>query len=484
MTISVKQILGIGLLLFSITAYTSEGYHHSDEHWQLLEFANFKLGRYPQQNLVSEYSKEMRSAFQPGIAYVSIRSLEAVGINNPFHIAFALRLVSCMLGWLVLAIIVINCKKLGVAEKHQKLLAIVSMFLWFIPYSICRFSNENWSGIFFCFGLLAIALNSSNSFKYYFLSGILVGISYLCRFQIAFALIGLAAWLLFIQRAAFLKLLSFTIAFTVMLVVGALVDHWFYGHYTFTAYNYFYANIIEGVAASFGVSPWHQYFIMIFESAAAPISIVILLGYIYSFYKSPKHLFHWVVASFLFCHCLVGHKELRFLFPLIYLLPFILVSAVRSINLWTQTTIMKFFRGVIIVENVALLIAIVFFKPAEETITFDRFVYNQAQKRPVVIFYKEHDPYQFGDQRQYFYAPNNLTLIKLENDSTIKDYRKSKDELLLIFDDRFDVSDNVKPYIGKQVFNTFPSWLKNFNVGNWLSRAKVWALYESNKSKP
>jgi phosphatidylinositol glycan class B len=217
MTISVKQILGIGLILFSITAYTSEGYHHSDEHWQLVEFANYKLGRYPQQNLASEYSKEMRSAFQPGIAYVAIQSLEAIGITNPFYSAFVLRLVSCVLGWLVLAIVVVNCAKLGVPEKHQKLVAIISMFLWFTPYLVCRFSNENWSGIFFCFGLLAIALNDSSSFKYYFLSGLLVGISYLCRFQIAFALIGLLAWLVFIQRASFFMLLSFAIAFIFMI---------------------------------------------------------------------------------------------------------------------------------------------------------------------------------------------------------------------------------------------------------------------------
>jgi hypothetical protein len=48
----------------------------------------------------------------------------------------------------------------------------------------------------------------------------------------------------------------------------------------------------------------------------------------------------------------------------------------------------------------------------------------------------------------------------------------------LIFDDRFEVSDSVKQYVGKQVFKTFPEWLKNFNVADWLSRAKVWALYE------
>ncbi len=487
MKLSTRQILFIGLIFFIITASTSIGYHHSDEHWQLLEFANFKLGRSPQYDLASEYGKEMRSAFQPSVAFLTIRFLEGIGIKNPFDVAFVLRILSCVLGWFAFTAIVIKSKKLGINEEYQKLLAAISMFLWFIPYTSCRFSNENYSGIFFCFAIIIVGINSSTHWKYFLLAGVLIGISYLCRFQILFAAIGLLAWMAFIKKLPMVTIIIFLSGFFIVFVIGLFIDQWFYGHFTFTAYNYFYANIIKGVASSFGVSPWWYYFNMVFESAAAPISIVILAGYFYSLCYFRLHAFHWAVFFFVLGHCLVGHKELRFLFPMIYLLPFILVlgfgkATKNGKNYIQKSRLIKLFFGLVLIENGLLLLVIALLKPAEETTSFNQFIYTLASKQPVTIFYIDKDPYQFGDQRQYFYCPKNLSLQRIENDSTIMRYKPAANSLLLVYDEKFYASENVKAYIGKPVFKTFPLWLSNVNYGNWLSRAKSWSLYELKKS--
>ncbi len=482
MRFTTKHILVVGLILFVITAFTSKGYHHSDEHWQLLEFANFKLGRSPKYNLASEYGKEMRSAFQPGIAYVVIQCAERLGIKNPFDIALILRLISVVFAWLALSVVVLKSKNFGVSLTNQKLLACLSMLLWFIPYTACRFSNENWSGFLFCLGVVMLLKDREIKKMEFLLAGTLVGLSYLCRFQIAFAIVGLFIWLLFVKKVKFHSIALFMLGLLLIMFLGVELDKWFYGHYTFTAYHYYYANIVEGVAASFGVSPWWYYLKMILESAAAPLSVVLILGYFYSFFYTKTHLVHLVVFFFLVGHSIVGHKELRFLFPMIYFLPLILTLGYQGLqNNWSAVIKLKWvniFFKLIVIENMILLLAIVFFKPAEETISFDQYVYELASNHAVTIFYAKDDPYKFGDQRQYFYYPQGLRLKKIENQARLNEYKKQNpSQLLLLYDPHFYPAEEIKMYIGQPVFKTFPEWVTNFNIGNWLGRAKSWSLY-------
>lgn len=37
-------LITLALIVFITVAYNSSGYHHEDEHYQLIEFANYKLG--------------------------------------------------------------------------------------------------------------------------------------------------------------------------------------------------------------------------------------------------------------------------------------------------------------------------------------------------------------------------------------------------------------------------------------------------------
>ena len=53
-----KFILPIGLLFFLCAAFFSKGYFHADEHFQLLEFANYALEN--QENPIWEYQEKIR----------------------------------------------------------------------------------------------------------------------------------------------------------------------------------------------------------------------------------------------------------------------------------------------------------------------------------------------------------------------------------------------------------------------------------------
>ena len=59
-----KNIFILSLFVYLITAFFSVGYYHPDEHFQLLELCNYKLGNSPASDLAWEFNERIR----PGIA--------------------------------------------------------------------------------------------------------------------------------------------------------------------------------------------------------------------------------------------------------------------------------------------------------------------------------------------------------------------------------------------------------------------------------
>src|ERR1700757_84805 len=75
-----------GLLINIVAAWFSVGYHHPDEHFQILEVCNYKLENSPVTDLPWEFAAKIRPGLQPFIAYCFITVFNAVGINSPFII--------------------------------------------------------------------------------------------------------------------------------------------------------------------------------------------------------------------------------------------------------------------------------------------------------------------------------------------------------------------------------------------------------------
>src|SRR6516165_10768535 len=89
--------LAAALGVHLIAAWYNGGFLNADEHYQIIEFAQYKLGRQPPSALAWEFGATMRPALQPWLAAGAIRLGEAVGVSSPFAIAFALRIVSTLL---------------------------------------------------------------------------------------------------------------------------------------------------------------------------------------------------------------------------------------------------------------------------------------------------------------------------------------------------------------------------------------------------
>ena len=90
-----KSVLYIGgVVFFLLTAFFSEGFYHGDEHFQIIEFAQFKLGKTAQVNLPWEFEAQIRPTLQPVLAMGIFYVCDLISIIDPHTQAFVLRLIT------------------------------------------------------------------------------------------------------------------------------------------------------------------------------------------------------------------------------------------------------------------------------------------------------------------------------------------------------------------------------------------------------
>ncbi len=485
-----KLVLWISLFLHVCCAWFSVGYHYDDEHWQILEFANYKLGLSPVGDLPWEFTDQIRPTLQPLIVYAIAKVMMALKAYNPFTLIFLLRLVTGILSWVATLLIIQHTRQFFTKRIHFYYLILFASFLWFIPYIHVRYSGETWSGLFFFFGLyylLEILENEKEFSKNWvfksFLVGLSLGISFWCRFQIMFALVGLGAWILVFKFKSILKLVPTIFGALLILGIGVLVDHWFYNKWVFTPYNYFESNIIKNVAASFGETPWWDYIKMFILHAGIPISILLLGAIILSVYAQPKNPYVWAFFAFIGGHMLVGHKEMRFLFPLIYILPIICFLPVTSknFNKWLVQIPKGVYRigGLLLVGmNCILLTVIVFIKAPADNVLLYQYLYSHTNGKPVKLVTLSSNPCIPGHLKVNFYLPPDFEIIKIDSASQLKSFANKSAWTVYFFDDHFTPDQNaLKVSNLNLVYRNYPTFIRKFNFNGWVDRQKIYSLY-------
>lgn len=458
-------------------SYFTVGFYHADEHFQLLEFANYKLGNTELENLTWEYGSKLRPTLQPTMVVGVIQFLSLFGIEDPFYIAFFLRLLSS-----ILAIYSMHLLFKVYGDKIQnptlKYWFLVSSFLfWIVIYVGARFSSENWSAMFFVMGFSAYFLSFNESkFKKYFLVAILMGLSFLFRYQAGFMIAGFAGWLLFVKKEKIPFVAYFSAIIVAVIGVGVGIDSWFYGEFTFSAYSYFYENIVLDKAQKYGVDPWWYYLREVFNQAVPPFSLLIITSLLLLFLFQRKNPLTWVLLPFILIHFLLSHKELRFLFPVVYFLPAVFFTVLIFIQEKWNTHFIenKLFRMTMKAMFVvyAILLILISFKPGEVNIRLYEMVYHQY-KQPVTLtlitpLFQENEPVH------YFYFRDNLTYQKVKGPAS---FELANNQINLLVLDNAELPKDYK-YPHKLIYSSFPNWLEPFNFGGWMERATFRRVYE------
>ena len=323
-----RVILVLAIAWYSLTAYFSLGYYQADEHYQLIEFAGVIDGTAKGTDLAWEFQAQIRPSLQPVLCHAVFSACRVLSIDDAYAQAFILRLLTGLFAVFSIRFFARSCKPL-ILPENWKLFLVLSYFTWFLPFVNVRFSSETWAGLFLLLSL-ALSMRENIGSRQFFMIGLLTGLGFLFRFQAIAASAGLILWLMIIKKESFGRIALLGTGAALVIVAGTLLDLWFYKNFVFTPWRYFKVNLIDGVASGFGTSPWYYYFYYVFRFSFFPFGILILGSLLFLLIKKPANIFIWTVVPFLVLHSVIPHKELRFLFPVINLIPAIFFLAFQE----------------------------------------------------------------------------------------------------------------------------------------------------------
>lgn len=464
------------ILLLIIACFFSVGYFHPDEHFQLLEFAGLKLGLTEEKFLTWEFHERIRPTFQPFIIIIIYKFFSFFNINSPFVIVLILRLLSATLSIYTLNLIYTYFSKNITHPTLLKWFKIITFLSWFIIFFGVRFSSENWSGSLFVIGVIYYLKIEKHRFLKYIIIGVIFGISFLFRFQILFMVAGFYAWLLLIKKERIKNIISQFLGIIIVIIFGILLDSWFYGKFTISAYNYFTQNILITRPESYGIEPWYYYFKSSFEKGIPPLSIIYILSVLFYIFFKPKDILTWCIVPFLGIHFLIGHKELRFFFPILYLIPIFIINFLiyivdkKNIEV-DKSKSLSIFTKIFFSLNLAFS-CIVAFRPMMTKIHLFEKVYSEFPSK-TKIYYIDKTPYE----EIHFYRRKNIEIIQVSNFDEIKSLITNKKYKHLVITN----PENIIPKFienSKIVYATFPKWLSNFNFNNWMAKSESYTVYE------
>lgn len=311
-------------VLVAATAIVSVSPYHPDEHFQIVEYAGYKLGLVPREWLTWEYAEQMRPWLFPGAVYLVLRGLRALHFGDLFTQLTVVRLLCAALGFWSLDALVRRSRDWLPAEilpSQEAALRLVG----FLPWLFARPCSETVASSLFVFALtrfLAPAPAAAprrkprRPWSTLFVSGLLAGAAFEVRYQMAILAVSLVAWSLLVEKRPRRELVPFVAGFVVMAAAGTLVDAWGYGALVLAPLRYFQVNLLQGAANRFSTSPPWFYFVVSLENVFAPSVLLSLLAMLVIAVRFPKHVLTWMLVPFFAVHSLLlAHKEDRFLWP-------------------------------------------------------------------------------------------------------------------------------------------------------------------------
>ena len=404
-----NKIIPLVIIVYCVCAVFSTGYLHPDEHFQILEAANFLVNGVWFKSW--EWSAGMRSWFLPMIYAIPLIALKTIGITSAAKIAMGLRFFTMCFAFIKL-IFFYKILEIIFASRRTRL-AVFSLYalFWHSPFLAVRTSSENWGEIFIVIALYFVLKSEKNDWnrRHSVQSGVFAGLAFMARFQMAIMFAGFA--MVLILKKQWRSLLHLCAGFLLIFIFQGILDLVFYGEWWAAPIHYANANLFaNGAAHYFGASPLGSYLAWFVLYFGGPIAIVFLI-------MAGRGLFdnHFIsvpAVLFVIVHCLLSHKEFRFLipaFPFIYLL----IGMGAQKYSWEKFSGKKYVASGLIFLNFALLAGLIHFRnvPIVSILNAAEDHAREHRLSKMTLLYESSKPRLFP----VFYASTPLKIFYSEN---------------------------------------------------------------------
>lgn len=455
-----------------LAAIFSSGFHHFDEHFQIYEFLNLKLGQTTAADLPWEYRERIRPWFQPYLYLYIYKAFHMLGVSSPFVMAFIFRLLTSLFGLYALVrfwgVIKIWFEK----ERDQIFAWALLNLCWFVPYIQTRTSSESLSISFYLIGLSFFL--KSKTFKSSFWAGVCFGACYLARSQMALPVAFIWFWALLIEKRGVKSLAGTAFSIVIMNILGVLIDSIGYGSFTISIWHYYRTNFAQGIMSSVKQYPFYWYFYWLINRGIPPVSLVLTFAGVWGWIKYYRHPLTWATLPLFIFHSLVGHKELRYIFPVIILSPLYLTLLYHDyrakVDHYLKKGWVKFFMRFTVAINVIILVASCL-RPANPSVKFYQYLYG---RHDISEIYAHHaSPFKMLGLKIKFYKREGLVVKEFKELSEIPQDKGH----YLFFSRGHNIIEMEKRQDCRLEYMTYPRFALNYNIGNWLSRSRVWSLF-------
>jgi hypothetical protein len=178
----------------------------------------------------------------------------------------------------------------------------------------------------------------------YVLAGFALGMAFNFRMQACMFVAGMLAYSLWQERRPWAQYAYLLLGGLLALALEAYVDYLYYGNWVFPPYNYVVQNLVLGKADHFGRTHFFWYFYSATFRAYTHWGALLWLAVVMLLVRQLRHPLTLPVWFFLIGHFAVGHKELRFLFPLLPFCPLLQVLAFEGLGPRTQFVLRRLWQ--------------------------------------------------------------------------------------------------------------------------------------------
>jgi len=479
-----EHILWFGPLCILLAAFTSVGFFHPDEHFQILEYLNVLQGGLDKSRLPEiEILEMMRPWLQPYLYYYLGLPLESFG---PFVQSFFFRLITGGFGiWAMSTWLKILPKR-----KEFRWARPLLYTAWFVPFLLVRTSSDSLSAIFFFLGMGRWCLKNlsfdqllgnwrgHSDTKGFGELGIWFGFAICIRYLTIVPIAGLLIWCLLMRQISFRHCCVFLLSFVGIALLGPLLDRIGHGTWTWSTWNHIRVNLFEGHSAHFGTLPVWGYFSLLLKKGVPILSLPILIACGVHLCKRPKSLLNWIILPTFLFYSLIGHKELRFLTPIILLG---LVLFVIELGLhwkyfkrgWKKTILCFLF------SLNAFIFLVFLFRPAYRPIGAYKVLWEKRAEQKVYVFWDNMNA-QSARHLQFemdWYKKGSWAVIPTNLEELGQDLEEGQKFILATSKwKEMEIVKKIK--FCQNIWSAYPPVILKNNSFNWRDRSAIWALWQ------
>jgi phosphatidylinositol glycan class B len=180
----------------------------------------------------------------------------------------------------------------------------------------------------------------------------------------------------------------------------------------------------------------------------------------------------------------VGHKELRFMFPVVFAFIYLLAIGIEAFL--AKYTYKKSWNWLIVPAVAINFLALTAeaITPQQTIIKYYKFLYKESNKGRLVLICKNEDIYNAVEKQIYFYKAPQLKTVICKDDDEIQAFLDTANlERVFLLELDFTADINFKNYSNQKVYFAYPEWIKVLNFNDWILRSRVFTIYEL-KAKP